>query len=141
MTDNISAINTASGNALPTGVNIDPKAKFTNTPDSGDPLMIDLDASDSNDRDGSTISFAGDFGDGNTSTSLTASHTYPSAGTYNVSLTVIDNDGQTSTISSSLVVVAPLPEFVSDYFNAPALDTNLWTFVNPKNDGAYSVST
>jgi PKD repeat protein len=57
---------------------------------------------------GSTItSWSWNFGNGVTSTAQNPSYTYPSAGTYTVSLTVRDNLGTTNTKSQSVTVSAP----------------------------------
>ncbi|GAB4296311.1 MAG: hypothetical protein Kow0098_19380 [Ignavibacteriaceae bacterium] len=54
---------------------------------------IDFSSAGSYDPDGSIVSYLWNFGDGNTSTSANPTHTYLSAGTYPVTLTVTDNDG------------------------------------------------
>ena len=58
----------------------------------------------SSDSDGSIVSRSWNFGDGGSSTSTNPSHTYSSAGTYSVQLTVTDNDGATNTRTSSVTV-------------------------------------
>ncbi|HSF96160.1 MAG TPA: M4 family metallopeptidase [Thermohalobaculum sp.] len=50
---------------------------------------------DSSTDDGTIASWDWNFGDGNSSTAQNPSHTYATPGTYNVSLTVTDNAGQT----------------------------------------------
>lgn len=47
-----------------------------------------------------------DFGDSQTDTSATPSHTYAAAGTYTVNLTITDADDQTQTISNNITVSA-----------------------------------
>jgi len=59
------------------GGNQPPKASFTNST-SG--LGVSVDGSGSSDPDGSISSYAWDFGDGTTGSSVTASHTYAAAG-------------------------------------------------------------
>ena len=54
----------------------------------------------------SPYSFAWSFGDGATSTNNSATHTYSTAGTYNVTLTVTDSAGQTFTSSHTVNVEA-----------------------------------
>jgi len=61
----------------------------------------------SSDSDGSISSRAWTFGDGATSSSQNPSHTYASAGTYTVRLTVTDNDGMTDFAEKSITVTAP----------------------------------
>lgn len=51
------------------------------------------------------VSFAWDFGDGNSSTEQSPSHTYAEAGDYTVSLTVTGEEGSTAATSSSTVTV------------------------------------
>ena len=58
----------------------------------------------STDADGSVNQWSWDFGDGNTSTEQNPSHTYASAGTYTVELTVTDNDDAIDTTSENLEV-------------------------------------
>ncbi|MEM8486621.1 MAG: PKD domain-containing protein [Bacteroidota bacterium] len=84
-------------------VNEDPVAAFTPTQVAGT-LDVDFDAASSSD-DGSITAWDWDFGDGNTGAGETASHTYATAGTYSVSLTVTDNLGATNTITQDVDVV------------------------------------
>ncbi len=58
----------------------------------------------STDSDGNIVSWAWAFGDGATSTIQSPSHTYAVAGTYNIVLTVTDNDGKTDNYQRSLTV-------------------------------------
>ena len=74
-----------------------PSFTFTN-----DDLAFDFDASSSSD-DGSITSYDWDFGDGNTGSGVTVSHTYATDGTYDVTLTVIDNEGASSSTVESVV--------------------------------------
>ena len=46
----------------------------------------------------------GDFGDGNTGTGATTSHTYATAGTFTVSLTVTDDGGLTDTVTTTATI-------------------------------------
>ena len=75
---------------------IRPNASMVITPGSGtEPLPVTIDASGSNDSDGSIVSYFFDFGDGITQgpqASPSASHTY-SAGTWRARLIVTDNNG------------------------------------------------
>jgi len=69
-------------------------------------LSCDFNASASSDPDGTIVDYAWDFGDGNgrSGNSATTSHTYASGGSYNVTLTVTDNDGGVATDSQQVTV-------------------------------------
>ena len=87
----------------PALLNQPPIANMTGSPLQGEaPLTVDFDASGSSDGDGTIASFSWDFGDGDTGSGQTPSHTFESEGTYNVVLTVTDNQGGQAT--DSLVV-------------------------------------
>jgi PKD repeat protein len=60
---------------------------------------VQFDGSGSFDSDGDLLAYEWDFGDGNSGTGVTPSHTYSAAGTYTVSLVV--SDGQTASPASS----------------------------------------
>ncbi len=64
----------------------------------------------SSDSDGEVISWSWEFGDGNSSSSQHPSHTYTNAGSFNVSLTVTDDAGETASTSKSIEVTAEEPE-------------------------------
>ena len=52
-------------------------------------------------------SYAWKFGDNTTGTRISPNHTYAAAGTYQVELTVTDDDGATDTIIHDVTVTAP----------------------------------
>lgn len=93
-------------NGLGRGVvaNVPPTASFTAA--SSD-LAASFDATASADSDGTIVSYAWDFGDGQTGTGVTANRTYAAAGTYAVKLTVTDNRGGTATSTQNVTVTAP----------------------------------
>ncbi len=80
---------------------------------------VSFDGTGSIDTDGWIVSYAWDFGDGNTATEVTPTHTYDTPGTYTVTLTVTDNgdatsDPTTCTITVQSVVV---PEAIFELSN------------------------
>lgn len=84
-----------------------PVASFNYTPNL--PIVNELvlfDASDSYDPDGSIVSYIWDFSDGNITTILDSyiTHEFTFAETYNVTLTVIDNDANNDSTSISIYV-------------------------------------
>jgi PKD repeat protein len=82
----------------------------------------------SSDPDGSIVSRSWDFGDGDTSTSTNPSHNYAAAGTYNVTLSVTDDDGA-SDLRARAVVVSSAPAA----FQINAAITDAW--FSPLTDG------
>ena len=66
--------------------------------------IVNFDGSDSRDTDGPIISYEWDFGDGNTGTGITTSHSYALDGMYTVTLTVIDEDELIDTTQRTITV-------------------------------------
>ncbi|MBW3695796.1 M6 family metalloprotease domain-containing protein [Vibrio sp. T187] len=95
--------------------NIAPTANFE--------LNVDgLNVSSSNystDEDGELVSYLWDFGNGQTSNEMAPSWSYEQAGEYKVSLTVVDNKGDTGSFSSVVTVEQPnaLPEASARYIH------------------------
>jgi hypothetical protein len=66
------------------------------------------DGTSSHDADGTIASYSWNWGDGSSPTSgSTSTHLYGAAGTYTVSLTVVDNDGADSTVTHPVTVAPP----------------------------------
>jgi PKD repeat protein len=65
-----------------------------------------FDGSGSTDPDGSVVSYAWDFGDGQSSTEQAPEHSYAAAGEYAVALTVTDDRGATHRATSTVTVAA-----------------------------------
>jgi len=70
---------------------------------------VTFNASASYDPDGTITSYAWDFGDSRTGTGRITTHPYASVGTFNVSLTVTDNDNFNATTRRDVVVQTPPP--------------------------------
>jgi len=68
---------------------------------------VSFDGTGSSDMDGTIDAYFWDFGDDTNGTTATATHTYPTTGTYLVTLTVTDNGGATDTDMISVFVVTP----------------------------------
>ncbi len=80
--------------------NLPPVAAFT---PSCTGLGCSVDASASSD-DGSIASYQWVFGDGSTATGVTAAHSYLTAGTYTITLTVTDDQGVVTVVSQTVAV-------------------------------------
>ncbi len=117
----------AGGGANLVGSNQPPVASFTYSV-SG--LTVNFDASASHDPDGTIVSYAWDFGDGSTGSGKTVSHTYASAGSYTVTLTVKDNNGATSAATNSITISlsADNPPSISSFTASPSSGTTSTTF-------------
>ncbi len=88
-----------------------PLAAFVGTPQNGaPPLLVDF----TDQSTGNITSWDWDFGDTNSSTIQSPSHTYTAVGTYAITLTVAGPGGSDDEIKSDYIVVAdpPVAEFV-----------------------------
>ena len=87
--------------------NQSPTASFTANPTSGvAPLGVTFNALNSSDSDGTIISYAWDFKDGSTGSGQTINHTFSSAGSYSVKLTVTDNKGASGSTTKTITVTS-----------------------------------
>ncbi len=94
------------GNPNPAPVNQTPTASFTISATTGNaPLNVSVDADASADADGQIASYAWDF-DGTPGIGAVAQHTFEDPGTFEVRLTVTDDDGATSTTTRTVTVEA-----------------------------------
>jgi PKD repeat protein len=86
-------------------INEPPVADFTFSPIK--PFVnenVTFNASTSYDPDGGIVSYEWDFGDGNNGTGVIITHSYASAGVYNVNLTVTDDDRAKDSIFKVITV-------------------------------------
>ncbi len=84
-----------------------PTADFTYSPQAPHAGQeVTFDASDSFDFDGKVVAYSWDFnGDGKPDASgVKVTYTFPQAGSYDVTLTVTDNDGNTDSLTDTIVV-------------------------------------
>ena len=91
-----------SGNQAPTAV-----ATATTSTTGVVPLAVTFSSSGSSDPEGTALSYSWNFGDGSTSTVANPSHSYTSAGSYVVRLTV--SDGTNSSLSGAINVTVTAP--------------------------------
>jgi len=92
----------------PTASNQPPTASFSFAPSPATVgSAVSFNASASTDPDGSVISFLWDFDSNGTTdaTGVSATRTFSSAGTYQVRLTVTDDDGATATVTQPVAVI------------------------------------
>ena len=111
-----------------------PYALFTYTIEN---RTVEFDASLSGDYDGIIISYEWDFGDGTNGTGMIVSHTYAINGTYDVTLTVTDDDGATDNITKQIIVpnVPPVANFSYSPENPTDLDVINFTDLSYDSDG------
>jgi len=72
-------------------------------------LTVFFNASLSYDRDGKIISYKWEFGDGNIGAGMSVCHTYSTNGTYNVNLSVKDDDGYNDKITKIIIAEGNQP--------------------------------
>jgi len=101
---------TASANATKTVLNRPPVASFTEsaeTVNTGE--TITFNATDSYDPDGYIVSYFWNFSDGTNATGMVVDHAFSSNGTFIVTLTVTDDDGETGIINATKTILNPPP--------------------------------
>ncbi len=99
-------------------LNQSPVAVISASTTSGEtPLDVDFSGAGSYDPDGEITKYRWDFGDGNTSSGIIASHTYQDDGIYSVQLIVTDASSATGSDSVDINVTNPAP--VADFSFQP----------------------
>lgn len=104
VTDDDGATSTTTESVTVEPANVNPVASFTATPNL---LQVSVDGSASSDPDGSIVGYQWDFGDDATGSGVTAQHSYATAGTYTITLTVTDNRGGTHSTTREVTVAGP----------------------------------
>ena len=95
-------------NGTPDWGNLAPVARLSASQTSGTvPFTVELDASASEDPDGSIVSYDWDFGDGETGIGPIISHEFIAAGQYNIKLTVTDAEGAVDTKEIEITATDP----------------------------------
>ena len=92
---------TASTTRVVSATHAGPTASFTA---SAAGLGVDVDATASTAHDGATLQYAWSWGDGTSGSGETASHTYASAGSYTIRLTITDSLGATASTTREITV-------------------------------------
>jgi PKD repeat protein len=101
---------TACKEKAPEYINQPPTARIKASVTKGNrPLEVEFDGSLSSDPEEGNLSFNWDFGDGTNSSSITPSKTFTEDGTYNVKLTVVDDEGLQDSDQTSISVDTPPP--------------------------------
>jgi len=128
---------TSGGTATSTGAlfaisdNNVPTASFVLSPNTGaQNTLYTMDATESDDSDGSIAGYRWDFGDGKSAQGRVITHRYAASGSFVVTLTVTDNDQSTDTATRTIVVAngfTPVPKFT---ITPPAGDTGTTFGVN-----------
>lgn len=96
-----------------------PVAAFVVTPSPAYPgVPIVFNASASYDLDGTIVTYAWDFGDGGSAAGRMPTHAYTQKGSFNVTLTVVDNTGLSNETTSTIEVRNRAPHITS---TAPAI--------------------
>jgi PKD repeat protein len=150
VTDNDGGSDTASQDiTVAEPPNVPPSASFTYSTTDLTATFSDT----STDGDGTIVSWAWDFGDGNNSSIQNPIHSYAAAGTYTVSLTVIDNDGGSDIVNQSVTVNEPpiIVDFLAtgeihvagtvsgDYFDTQT-DNGISEAINERDSGGKPVN-
>ncbi len=109
-----------------------PQCAASATPSQGAaPLSVQFAANATD--DGNLVSYAWSFGDGGTSSSASPSYVYANPGTYQVSLTVTDDAGQSASSSTIVVVTGPNEGIINGTFDTGVAG---WVVEDP-NPGYY----
>lgn len=95
-------------------------------------VNLTFDGGNSTDAEGHNLTFAWDFGDGNTSEGSNTTYTYADAGNFTLSVTVTDEEGATANTSIPLVVASSGPA------SGAFIRTDVQTFTDSVTDPTYT---
>ncbi|MGK2875867.1 MAG: PKD domain-containing protein [Nocardioides sp.] len=115
--DNASASATTTIDVVATAANQAPTASFAVACPTA---TCTFDGSASDDPDGTVVSYAWDFGDGQTGTGAQPTHAYAAAGSYQVRLTVTDDGSATGSTTKTVTVTVPASTPVTHVGSASA---------------------
>jgi PKD repeat protein len=105
VTDNRGTSRNTTVTVVAGAANARPIAVISALPTSGPaPLLVRLSAAGSTDTDGQITTYAWDFGDGRTASGTQTQVTYPTPGTYTVTLKLTDNRGGTTSVTETVTV-------------------------------------
>ncbi|HKQ53664.1 MAG TPA: LamG-like jellyroll fold domain-containing protein [Pyrinomonadaceae bacterium] len=108
-------------------------------------VNVQFNGGSSSDPDGQIVSYSWNFGDGTFGTGVNPTHAYAGAGTYTVTLTVVDSAGDTATAQTTATISPPVTNaatFVSQ--TAPSsvvAGRNYTATVTMRNSGTSTWST
>ncbi|MGD9170414.1 MAG: PKD domain-containing protein, partial [Candidatus Thiodiazotropha sp.] len=106
LSTNQSAASISDGTLDPAAGNQAPVADIGGPYSGTENIAVKFDGSNSSDSDGNITGYAWDFGDGSSGSGATVSHTYTATGTYNVTLIVTDDAGDSTTASTQITIGA-----------------------------------
>jgi len=130
---------TATDTCTATVTNVAPVAAFSVSSDSeeGDTIAFSGTSTTDTTSDLPLLSYAWTFGDGGTASGSTATHAYADEGTYNVRLTVTDDDGAISSTTTTMTITNAAPVATITYAStghADILPNDNVTFVGTGSD-------
>jgi PKD repeat protein len=124
VTDDDGATDNTTSQIQVTAANQSPAASFTANPTTGDaPLAVSFNGSSSNDPDGTIVSYSWTLGDGGKSEVVSPNHTYNSAGTFTVTLTVSDDGTPVKSDSTSMTITVTDPAATNLPPNKPVISS------------------
>ena len=121
-------------------MNAVPDADFTETTHTAyTGELIDFNASDSYDSDGTIVSYDWDFGDGQSGAGAIVSHAYTDNGTYPVTLTVTDDRGATDSATEIKTVLnrAPIASFTMNGSSSETIDISVGEIIHFNASASY----